>query len=32
MPDIASQAIAVDIGGPFELRCVGVACADVAGL
>ncbi len=32
MADVASQAIAVDVGGPFELGRVGVAGAHVAGL
>lgn len=32
MSNVACQAIPVNIGGPFELRRVGVAGADVAGL
>lgn len=32
MPDIAGQAVAVDVGGPFEFGSVGVAGPDVAGL
>lgn len=32
MADVGSEAIAVDVGGPFEFRGVGVAGADIAGL
>lgn len=32
MSNIRCQTIAVDIGGPFEFRGVGVAGTDVAGL
>lgn len=32
MANVAGQAVAVDVGRPFELRGVGVAGADVAGL
>lgn len=32
MTDVRRQTIAMDIGGPFEFRSIGVAGADVAGL
>ena len=32
MAEVGSEAVAVDVGCPFEFRGVGVAGADVAGL
>lgn len=32
MTDVRSVGVAHDVGGPFELCCVGVAGTDVAGL